>query len=194
MLRMAVRTADSGKPAAGVAAVEIALDDVLDDGPEEAVLLLETPLVLRQEPVEVMEEHPVENGAFRMARAVDSRHIGNDVSRNAPGAGQGKNLGTAERNSKKNAPKSAKRETFVDARSKKKPLERNAGSRPRGTPSGGCFPPPSINSLVESLAQFSHKYRLIKERALAARVSKIWGPALIINRLWGKGSMRFCAV
>ena len=39
----------------------------------------------------------------------DTRHeFCNDVSRNAPGTGQGKNLGTAERNSKKSAPKAAK--------------------------------------------------------------------------------------
>jgi hypothetical protein len=47
----------------------------------------------------------------------------------------------------------------------------------------------TIDSLVESLAQFSHKYRLIKDRALAARVSKIWGPALIFNRLWEEQGM-----
>lgn len=34
--RMAVGTAEAGKPAARIAAVEIALDDLLDDGPEEA--------------------------------------------------------------------------------------------------------------------------------------------------------------
>ena len=47
----------------------------------------------------------------------------------------------------------------------------------------------TIDSLVESLAQFSHKYRLIKDQALAARVSKIWGPALIFNRLWEEQGM-----
>jgi len=49
-----VRTADAGESAAGVAAVQIALHHLLDNGPEEAALLLETSLVLRQEPVEVM--------------------------------------------------------------------------------------------------------------------------------------------
>jgi hypothetical protein len=51
---MAVRTADAGKSTARVAAVEVAFDDLLDDGSEEAVLFLETALILRQEPVEVM--------------------------------------------------------------------------------------------------------------------------------------------
>ena len=51
---MAVGTADAGKPAARMAAVEVALDDLLDDGPEEAVLLLEAALIFCQEPVEVM--------------------------------------------------------------------------------------------------------------------------------------------
>jgi len=91
MFGPAARAPDPGKSAAGVAAVEIALDDVLDDRPEEAVFPLKTPLIFRDEPLEMMEKHPVENGAFRMARAVDSRHIGNEVSRTGPGTGKGKN-------------------------------------------------------------------------------------------------------
>ena len=70
--RTTVRTANPGKPAAGVAAVEEALDHLLDDGAEEAVLLLEALLILGQESFEVMEEHPVEHGAFRMAGTVHS--------------------------------------------------------------------------------------------------------------------------
>ena len=38
VFRVAVGTADAGKPAARVAAVQVALDHLLDDGPEEAVL------------------------------------------------------------------------------------------------------------------------------------------------------------
>ena len=34
-----------------------------------------------------MKKHPIENGAFRMTRTIDSRHIGNEESRNAPGTG-----------------------------------------------------------------------------------------------------------
>ncbi len=79
---------------------------VLDDRPEEAVFPLKTPLIFGDEPLEMMEKHPVENGAFRMARAVDSRHIGNEVSRNGPGTGQGKNPGTTTRNGAGHAPKS----------------------------------------------------------------------------------------
>ena len=58
--RMAVGTADAGEPAARVAAVEVALDDFLDDGPEEPVLLLEAALILVQETVEIMEQHSVD--------------------------------------------------------------------------------------------------------------------------------------
>jgi len=63
MLPTAVGTADAGEPAARVAAVKIALYDFLDNRPEEPILLLETTLILRQEAIEVMEQHPVaENG------------------------------------------------------------------------------------------------------------------------------------
>jgi len=51
---MAVGTADAGESATGIAAVQVALDHLLDSGPEEAVLLLKTSLVFRQEPIEVM--------------------------------------------------------------------------------------------------------------------------------------------
>jgi hypothetical protein len=43
------RTADAGEPAARVAAVQIALYDLLDDRTEEAVLLLEAALIISQE-------------------------------------------------------------------------------------------------------------------------------------------------
>jgi len=104
MFGPAARAPDPGKAAAGVAAVEIALDDILDDRPEEAVFPLKTPLIFRDEPLEMMKKHPVENGPFRMARAVDSRHIGNEVSRNGPGTGKGKNPGIAIRNGTRHAP------------------------------------------------------------------------------------------
>ena len=42
----------------------------------------------------------------------------------------------------------------------------------------------TIDSLVESLAKFSQKYRVLKDRSLAARSSRLWGPALIFGRLW----------
>jgi hypothetical protein len=51
-------TRAAGKTAAEIAAVEIALDHILDDGPEEAVRLLEPALILGQEPVEVMKQDP----------------------------------------------------------------------------------------------------------------------------------------
>jgi hypothetical protein len=63
----------------------MALDDFLDDRAEEAVLLLETLLVLPDEALKMMEQHPVENRALRMTSTVDSWRIGEKESRNAPG-------------------------------------------------------------------------------------------------------------
>jgi hypothetical protein len=51
------------------------------------MLLLETALILGQEPVEVMKEHPVERRAFGMSRTVHSRHSGRMASRNGPKLG-----------------------------------------------------------------------------------------------------------
>jgi len=42
----------------------------------------------------------------------------------------------------------------------------------------------TIDSLVENLAKFSQKYRVLKTRSLEARSAKLWGPALIFGRLW----------
>ena len=61
MFRMAVRAADPGKARARVPAVEIALDDFPDDRPEIPILLLEPALVLPQEPLKIMEKHPIED-------------------------------------------------------------------------------------------------------------------------------------
>jgi transposase len=41
-----------------------------------------------------------------------------------------------------------------------------------------------IDSLVESLAKFSQKYRALKALSLEARTAKLWGPVLIFGRLW----------
>jgi hypothetical protein len=82
---MTIRTVDPGKARAGVSAVEIAVDDLPDDRPEISVFPLEAPLVLDAEEVEVMEKHSVQDGALRMARTVDSRHIGNPLSKSVPG-------------------------------------------------------------------------------------------------------------
>ena len=54
LFRLAVGTADAGEPAAGVAAVEVTLNYLLDDRAEEAILLLETALILRQETIKVV--------------------------------------------------------------------------------------------------------------------------------------------
>jgi len=80
----ALGTPDSGKPAARVAAVQVALDDFLNDRPEEAVLLLEAALVFSQEALQMMEDHPVEDRALRMPGTIDSRQGGRNVPRNGP--------------------------------------------------------------------------------------------------------------
>jgi len=52
--------------------------------PEKTVLPLETTLILNQEPVEMMEKHPVEDGPLRMPRTIHSRHSRGKASRNGP--------------------------------------------------------------------------------------------------------------
>jgi len=88
VFRMAVRTADASKSTLGIATVQITLDDFFDDGPEETVLFLETSLILGQEMIEVMKQHPVEHGAFGMPRAVNSCHSKRHLSRNGPTSGR----------------------------------------------------------------------------------------------------------
>jgi hypothetical protein len=85
---MAVRTADAGEPTAAITTVQITLDDFFDDGPEETVLFLETSLILGQETIEVMKQHPVEHDAFGMPRAVNSCQGKRHLSRNGPTSGR----------------------------------------------------------------------------------------------------------
>jgi hypothetical protein len=87
MLGPAARTADPGKAALRVAAIQIALDDVFNDGPEITILLLESALVFCDESLEMMEKQAIEDGPLRMTRAIDSRHIGKEESRNRPRTG-----------------------------------------------------------------------------------------------------------
>jgi hypothetical protein len=42
--------------------------------PEKPVLPLETVFIFGQEPLEMMRQHPVEDGPLRMSRTIDSRH------------------------------------------------------------------------------------------------------------------------
>jgi len=74
--------------------------EVTAQGPEgaaaeiaEPVLPLETVLMLSQEPVEMMEEYPVKDRALRMARAINSWHIGKAYSRSVPEAALGRSGG-----------------------------------------------------------------------------------------------------
>ena len=84
MSRPAAWAPDAGEPAAGIAAVEVALHRLLDDRPEKSVLLLKATLIHSQEPVEMMEKHPVENGPLRISGTIESRHSGREASRNGP--------------------------------------------------------------------------------------------------------------
>ena len=84
-LRSTVGTPDAGKPAHRIATVEILLNDILDDGTEIAVLLLETILILSKEPLKIIKEHPIKNSVFRMTLTIDPCHGGRDVARNRPG-------------------------------------------------------------------------------------------------------------
>ena len=79
-----VRTPDAGELTARTAEVEIALHDLFDDRPEKTVLPLETGLILSQEPIEIMKEHPEEDGPLWMSGTVDSRHSRRMASRNGP--------------------------------------------------------------------------------------------------------------
>jgi hypothetical protein len=80
----AVGTPDAGEPAFRIAAVKILLDHLLDDRSEKAVLPLETVFIFGQEPVEMMEKHPVKNRPLRMSGTIDSRHSRRIASRNGP--------------------------------------------------------------------------------------------------------------
>jgi hypothetical protein len=57
-----------GNTRAGVGAIEIALDHLLDDRPEKTVLLLKASLIISQEPLEMIEHHPVEDRTLRIMK------------------------------------------------------------------------------------------------------------------------------
>jgi hypothetical protein len=113
MLRPAVRTADAGKPAPGVAAVQtslrgakrrsnlmhwrymmrsprslrslvMAFGHFLDDRTEEPIVLLEAALIPGQELVEGIKQHRAEDSPLRTPRTIDFRHAGRMASRNGP--------------------------------------------------------------------------------------------------------------
>jgi hypothetical protein len=60
----------------------------LDDRPEIPILPLEPSLILRQKPLEMMEQQTIEDGSLRMTRTVYSRHSGITTSGITPRAGQ----------------------------------------------------------------------------------------------------------
>ncbi len=67
-----------------IAAVPIALHNFFYDRTEISILLLKATLILREEPVERMEEDPVEDCALWMSGMVDSCHGKQRNSRNEP--------------------------------------------------------------------------------------------------------------
>jgi hypothetical protein len=79
-----VRATNPGKPTVRIAAIEIPFHNLLDDRPEEPILLLETAFIVGQEPVEMMKKHPVEDGALGMSRTVNSCHSRSYKSKNRP--------------------------------------------------------------------------------------------------------------
>ena len=127
LLHAAVRTADLGEPAAGIAAVKKLLDDALEDRSEIAICLLETFLIFRDEALKIIEKHPIENRALRMTRTIDARHIQDKRSRNGPGKNKGRFPGADARIRGRNSPRFLKKtSTFVDAKPEKnKRLERD---------------------------------------------------------------------
>jgi hypothetical protein len=51
---------------------------------EKAIFLLVPAFVLPQEALKIMEQHPVEDRALRMASTIDARHIGRADSKSVP--------------------------------------------------------------------------------------------------------------
>jgi hypothetical protein len=84
MFRPAAWAPDPGKPAAGIAAIEIFFDNILDDRPEIPIFPLKTALVFRDESFKIMKEHPIEDCLLRMTRAIYSCHSRNVKSRIEP--------------------------------------------------------------------------------------------------------------
>ena len=75
---------NSGKPAPGIAAVQIALHNFFYDRTEIAILPLNATLILREEPAKRMEEDPVEDCVLWMSGTVDSCPGKQRNSRNEP--------------------------------------------------------------------------------------------------------------
>ena len=69
-----VWTPDAGNPAHRIAAVEMLLNNILNNGTEIAILSLKPALVFSEKLLEVMKKHPVEDGALRMSRKIDPCH------------------------------------------------------------------------------------------------------------------------
>jgi hypothetical protein len=66
-----VRASDSGKSAHWIAAVEILLDNILDDWTEISIFLLETILIFSEKLLEIVKKNTIKNSEFRMTLAVD---------------------------------------------------------------------------------------------------------------------------
>jgi len=62
----------------------MAFGHLLDNGPEEAILLLKAAFILGQEPVEVMEQHPIKDSPLGMSRTINPCHSRSFSSKNRP--------------------------------------------------------------------------------------------------------------
>jgi hypothetical protein len=69
-----IGTPYAGKATHRIAAVEVLLYNILDHRTEEAVLPLETILILLKKLLEIVKKHPVKHCVFRMTLAVDPCH------------------------------------------------------------------------------------------------------------------------
>jgi len=59
-----------GKARAGIGAVEVTFDGLFDDRSREAVLFLEAALLFGEEPLEMIEHHPVEDHACGKSKVI----------------------------------------------------------------------------------------------------------------------------
>jgi len=69
-----VRAPDAGKPAHRIAAVEILLNNILDDRTEIPVLLLKPIIIFSKEPLKIIKEHPIKYSVLRMTLAINPCH------------------------------------------------------------------------------------------------------------------------
>jgi hypothetical protein len=73
-----------GKSTLRIAAVQVLLNDFLNNRKKIAVLSLKSIFILQEKTIEVMKKHSIENSTFRMTLMIDLCHGSRDDSRNRP--------------------------------------------------------------------------------------------------------------